>query len=117
MRAIPGAGRYHSRMSRVKIVVFVPVEYADAIRQALAAAGAGRIGGYEACSFSTQGIGRFTPRPGANPTIGEIGRAEAVVEERIETSCDVELLAGVLERVREAHPYEEPVIDVLALLD
>ena len=102
---------------RVKIVVFAPLEAADAVRAALAEAGAGRIGNYDCCSFSSRGIGRFRPLEGADPHIGQHGKVEEVEEERIEVVCDRDLLEGVLARLRAAHPYEEPAYDVYGLIE
>lgn len=98
-----------------KIVVFVPVTYADKIREVLGEAGAGRIGNYDFASFSVRGVGRFRPLAGAKPTVGEIGKLEEVEEDRIETVVSVEDLDYVVEKLRQAHPYEEPVIDVYEL--
>src|SRR5690606_6500098 len=67
-----------------KLVVFSPVTHADDLRKALAQAGAGAIGDYIGCSFSSTGAGRFTPVKGAEPYIGEIGQGEEVHEEKIE---------------------------------
>jgi hypothetical protein len=102
-------------MKQYKIVVFVPVTHGDQLRQAIGEAGAGIIGNYSHCSFTTRGIGRFRPNSGANPSIGEVGRLEAVDEERIETVCAEEKLKSVLAAMRRAHPYEEPAIDVYPL--
>src|SRR4051812_47378377 len=63
-----------------RITVFVPPEHADAVREALANAGAGTIGDYDRASFSTPGEGRFRPLPGADPTVGAVGRLEVVPE-------------------------------------
>jgi len=101
----------------VKIVVYVPVEYADAVRQALGKAGAGHIGNYDYCSFSVRGTGRFRPGKGTHPFIGEEGVVEAVEEERIETICPRELADRVIEAVRKVHPYEEMAFDVYPLLN
>jgi len=99
----------------VKIVVFVPETDADNVRTALGKAGAGGIGKYSNCSFSSKGIGRFQPEQGANPRIGTIGQIEAVAEERIETICDRAQLAAVVAAMKAAHPYEEVAYDVYAL--
>ena len=98
-----------------KIVVYVPITDADKIRQVLTEAGAGRVGNYDSASFSVRGVGRFRPLPGAKPAVGELGKLEAVEEERIETVVSKEDLKEVVFRVRKAHPYEEPVIDVFEL--
>ncbi|HEV7448941.1 MAG TPA: hypothetical protein VGP13_00165, partial [Candidatus Paceibacterota bacterium] len=67
----------------VKIVVYVPESHADAVRQALGQSGAGQVGDYEYTSFSVKGVGRFIPKPGAKPAIGQVGKQEEVHEERI----------------------------------
>ena len=98
-----------------KIVVFVPVDAAERVREALAQAGAGALGDYEACTFSAPGEGRFRPLPGAQPTIGEVGRAEVVEEVRVETVCPRHLREAAVAAIRSAHPYEEPAFDVLEM--
>ena len=100
---------------RDKIVAFVPTADADRVRAALAGAGAGSIGDYEAASFSAPGQGRFRPLPGANPAIGTVGVPEVVDEERIEVVVDRTLRDRVVAALLEAHPYEEPAYDVFEL--
>lgn len=97
---------------RYKIVVYVPEDHADKLREAMGNAGAGKIGNYAHCTFTIKGTGRFRPEEGANPTIGSIGNLEEVAEERIETVCSGEKLQDVLKAIRETHPYEEPATDV-----
>ncbi|GHU09316.1 hypothetical protein FACS189431_7160 [Alphaproteobacteria bacterium] len=104
-------------MSRVKIFVTVPLEDADRIRQVLGEAGAGVQGEYSHCSFSTRGQGRFLPSVGAKPHIGEPNKPEIVNEERIEVVCDRKIAMAVIAKLRKAHPYEEPAIDVYELLN
>ena len=94
-----------------KVVVYVPIENADGMRQAIGDAGGGRIGNYTHCCFSSRGTGRFTPGENATPAIGEIGTPQAVEEERIEFVCEDGALARVLATIRRVHPYEEPAID------
>ncbi|MBI2003431.1 MAG: hypothetical protein HYS78_00400 [Parcubacteria group bacterium] len=103
--------------NNVKIVVFVPETHTDIVREAMGKAGAGKIGNYAYCSFSTKGVGRFKPEPGANPHIGEIGEIEEVIEERIEMICPREKLSVVIKAIKEAHPYEEVAFDVYPLED
>ena len=103
-------------MSR-KLVVFVPHDALERVRDALFAAGAGRIGDYERCSWYTDGTGTFLAREGADPTIGEVGKEERVPEVRLETVYPDEAHAAVIAALRRAHPYEEPAFDVLPLLD
>ena len=98
-----------------KLVVFVPPEALDAVRDAVFAAGAGRIGEYERCSWYAEGTGTFLGGEAAEPTIGERGREERVPELRLETVYPVEREKEVLRALREAHPYEEPAFDLYPL--
>lgn len=98
-----------------KLTVYVPGRDADALRAALAAAGAGRIGDYDQASFSSAGEGRFRPLEGADPHIGAIGRLEVVDEVRIEVVLARADRAGVVRALLAAHPYEEPAYDVVEL--
>lgn len=109
---VPGAGP-----ALDKLTVFVPGNSAPAMRAALAAAGAGRIGDYDQASFSCAGQGRFRPLDGATPAIGTVGEAETVDEERVEVVLDRSLRSGVVAAMRSAHPYEEPAFDVIELAD
>ncbi len=99
----------------VKIVVFVPETHTDVVREAMGKAGAGKIGNYTYCSFSSKGIGRFKPEQGANPHIGEVGKFEEVEEERIETVCARENIDAVIKAMKEVHPYDEVAFDVYPL--
>ncbi len=99
----------------VKIVIFVPETHTNTVREAMGKAGAGKIGNYSHCSFSSKGIGRFKPEDGANPHIGEVGKFEEVVEERIETVCEREKLQEVISAIKEVHPYDEVALDVYPL--
>lgn len=99
----------------VKVVVFVPEAHADAVRTAMGNAGAGKIGNYTFCSFSTKGIGRFKPIEGANPAIGKVGSLEAVDEEKIEMVCAKDLLSEMIEAIKKVHPYEEVALDIYPL--
>lgn len=101
----------------VKLVVFVPETHTDIVREVIGRAGAGKIGNYEFCSFSSKGVGRFKPQEGANPHIGEVGKLEEVQEERIEIVCEREKLQDVINAIKEVHPYEEVALDVYSLED
>ncbi len=99
----------------VKIVIFVPETHTDIVREAMGKAGAGKIGNYTHCTFSSKGVGRFKPEAGANPHIGEVGKYEEVIEERIETVCEREKLQEVIKAIKEVHPYDEIAMDVYPL--
>jgi dinuclear metal center YbgI/SA1388 family protein len=100
---------------RDKWVVYVPAENADAVRDAMFAAGGGRIGDYSHCSWSVSGTGQFLPHDGAAPAIGRVGTVERVPEDRVEVIAPARLRGHVLAALRMAHPYEEPAFDIFAL--
>ncbi|HVM28112.1 MAG TPA: Nif3-like dinuclear metal center hexameric protein [Mycobacteriales bacterium] len=98
-----------------KLVVFVPEDDADALLDALAEAGAGTVGDYQRCAWTTTGTGTFRPLQGANPTIGSVGDVETVRETRLEMVLPRHARETVLRALVRAHPYEEPAYDVLEL--
>ncbi len=100
-----------------KLVVFVPVSDAGTVRQAIAEAGAGAIGAYDSCTFTTVGEGRFRPLEGADPAVGRVGDLEVVEEVRVESVCPRPLRRQVVEALRAVHPYEEPAFDLIELAD
>lgn len=96
-----------------KIVVMVPAAGAEAMVDALAAAGAGAVGEYRRAAFTSTGEGTFVPGEQAHPAIGRPGVRETVVEARIEMVAPRARRAAVVAALRTAHPYEEPAFDVL----
>jgi hypothetical protein len=103
--------------NKYKIVVFVPESHTDVVCKAMGDAGAGKIGNYTHCSFSSKGIGRFKPEEGASPAIGKVGKFESVEEERIEVVASAQIVGNVLAAIKRVHPYEEVAIDVYPLED
>ncbi len=99
----------------LKLVCFIPQENADALRLALGKAGAGRIGDYFECAFSSPGQGSFRPGDGANPYIGEVGKTQHVAELRVEMVCSRRQLPALTQALEAAHPYEEPAWEVYPL--
>jgi hypothetical protein len=100
-----------------KICVYVPEKHVETVKQALFDAGAGRIGNYDSCCWQTEGIGQFRPLQNSNPAIGKIDTIEKVREIKIELVCADEMVKGVVQAMRESHPYEEPAFDVWQLAE
>ena len=98
-----------------KLVVFVPAESLARVSNAVFAAGAGAIGNYSDCGFSTDGTGTFLPLDGSKPAIGHKGQLEKVLEIRFETIVPAEKLDNVVAAMRKTHPYETPAFDVIKL--
>jgi len=103
--------------SRRKLVWFVPEDALEATRAAVFAAGAGRIGDYERCSWYTAGTGTFLAREGADPAIGVVGREERVAELRVETVVPADIAEDVVRALLAAHPYEEVAYELYAIVE
>ncbi|QIK71172.1 Nif3-like dinuclear metal center hexameric protein [Propioniciclava coleopterorum] len=99
-----------------KLAVFVPTGDADAVQDALFAAGAGRVGDYAECSFRSEGTGQFRPLAGAHPTLGTVGAVERVEEVRLEVVLPRARRSAVLAALLAAHPYETPAFDLIELV-
>ena len=91
-----------------QLCFYVPETHCEAVKEAVFAAGAGRIGDYEACSWQVLGEGQFRPLDGSRPFIGQADRLERVREFRVEMVCAETEIEAVVAALRAAHPYEEP---------
>jgi hypothetical protein len=100
-----------------KLIVFVPPEALEAVRDALFDAGAGRIGPYHRCSWYTEGTGTFLGGESTAPSVGQPGREERVAELRLETVYPANREADVVAALHRAHPYEEPAFDLYPLAE
>jgi hypothetical protein len=102
-------------LSLLKLVYFVPEDSLHATRDAVFAAGGGRIGDYERCSWYTRGTGTFLAGEGADPAIGNVGEEEHVDEYRVELVVPKAHARAAVDALREAHPYEEVAFDLYPL--
>ena len=100
-----------------KMEIFCPEESVDDILNVLAANHAGEIGKYDHCTTISQVQGTYCPLEGASPAYGEIGKLFMGSEYKIEVNCREEFLPDVIQAVREVHPYEEPVINIIQLVN
>jgi dinuclear metal center YbgI/SA1388 family protein len=118
LRPLPNGERSDANApASFKVVVFTPEADRDAVSTAAFAAGAGKIGAYQECSFAIPGEGTFFGTDLTNPSVGERGRRMSVREFRLEFVCAGARLAAVLAAVRTRHSYEEPAIDIYPLHD
>ena len=104
-------------VKRVKIIVTAPPGNIEEIRRVMCEAGAGIIGNYSYCSMSTKCIGTFKPNDKANPYIGENNELVIIEEDKLEVVCNIEIAKKVIKELRGVHPYEEPAIDIIPLID
>lgn len=104
-------------IKKVIISVTTPKENVQILRDAICNEKAGIIGNYTHCSIVTQCLGSFKPSENATPYIGEKNKLEIVEEQKIEVICKISNIKKILKKIREIHPYEEPAINIIPLID
>lgn len=98
-----------------KLTFYVSETHLDAVKSAVFAAGAGRVGDYDSCAWQVKGQGQFRPLAGSQPYVGQQGVVETVDEFRVELVCGDEYIRAAVAALKQAHPYEEPAYDVQRL--
>jgi dinuclear metal center YbgI/SA1388 family protein len=98
--------------SLAKIVVFIPDVYVERVIYAMTQAGAGIIGKYSSCSFSTKGTGGFYGSAASHPFLGKRGNLESVEETRLEMIAPRAIVPDAVAALKAVHPYEEPAYDI-----
>ncbi len=99
----------------LKLVVFCPPDAIDKVIDAATEAGAGMIGNYSRCAFTSPGTGTFLGNASSRPTVGQAGRIESADEVRIEMVLPEERARAVERAILRVHPYEEPAFDFFRL--
>jgi hypothetical protein len=100
-----------------KLSFFVPASHVEVVKSAVFAAGGGRIGAYDQCSWQVLGQGQFCPLDGSQPFLGQTGLVEQVEEWKVELVVADELIGSVVMVLKQSHPYETPAYEVWRLED
>ncbi len=98
-----------------KLSFYVPASHLKAVKDAVFVAGAGSIGAYDRCCWQTVGQGQFRPLLDSQPFIGDLDVVQTVAEYKVEMVCADHLIEQVIAALRQAHPYEEPALDLVRL--
>lgn len=98
-----------------KLAFFVPPSHVDEVKSAVFAAGAGRIGAYDHCSWQVLGQGQFRPLNGSQPFVGQSGVVESVEEWKVELVVADDLIQQAVLALKQSHPYETPACEVWRL--
>lgn len=97
----------------LKIEFYVPESHLEAVKSAMFAAGAGRVGDYDSCAWQTLGQGQYRPLEGADPFHGDVGQVEKEAEYKVELVCKEALVKAAIAALKTAHPYEEVAFSVI----
>jgi len=111
------AGFICTERSMYKLCFYVPDSHLEAVKKAVFAAGAGRIGAYDSCCWQVMGQGQYRPLEGSQPFIGQVGQVQHVPEWKVEMVVADELIHDSVKAMKKAHPYETPAYDVWRLSD
>ena len=98
-----------------KLVTYIPETHLEKVREALFEAGAGVIGNYDRCGFTTSGTGSFRGSENTKPFTGEKVKIHFEKEIRFETVLFSHLKEKVIKALLDVHPYEEVAYDIYAL--
>lgn len=101
----------------VKIELFIPDQFIELLRDELSKVNVGRIGNYDNCISITSVRGYWRPLVGASPYDGEIGKISEGTESKVEVNCHWEDVENALRVIRSIHPYDEPLINIVPLLN
>ena len=101
----------------VKIEIYVPEEYIINLRDELNKANACTIGDYDNVISITNVRGYWRPLEGSNPYNGEIGKVCEGVECKMEIRCKKECVKGAMKVIKEIHPHEEPLINIIPIVN
>jgi hypothetical protein len=101
----------------VKIEIFIPEEYIEPLRDELGRIDVGHIGNYDHCVSITDVRGYWRPLDGATPFAGEIGQISAGTECKVEVNCKWENIEEALRVIKSVHPYDEPLINIVPLIN
>ncbi|MBF13230.1 MAG: NGG1p interacting factor NIF3 [Legionellales bacterium] len=99
-----------------KLICYVPTSHIELVKKALFSVGCGRVGDYSHCGWTAQGVGQFIPNTVATPFIGQAGDVSYVDELRFETLVRANCIRQAVAALVDAHPYEEPAYDIVALV-
>ena len=97
----------------LKIEFYVPESHLESVKDALFAAGAGRVGDYDCCAWQTLGQGQYRPLAGSDPWQGEDGKLEKVQEYKVELVCEEACKDKAIAALKAAHPYEEVAFSII----
>jgi len=108
---------YQAEIIMFKICFYVPFEYKEAVKSAMFAAGAGKIGKYQNCSWEVEGQGQFTGMQEAKPFINTTGEITTFREIKVEMICTEDVAQAVKQALIDAHPYETPAYQFMQILE
>jgi len=101
----------------LKLEIFIPESHLPVLRSALQSVGAGRYGNYDSCLAYSKVTGAWRSLQGSHPYLGTENEATEAEEVKVEVNILAENLERTLKSIYEVHPYEEPLVNVIPILN
>lgn len=99
-----------------KLEIYIPEAHLEPLRKALLSVDAGHIGRYDGCLSYSRVTGCWRPLAGSSPFLGTVGEISCEPELKVEVTCRAEKVRETIAAVKRIHPYEEPVINAIPLI-
>lgn len=106
----------HAGFTSLKLEIFIAESHFPQLQEVLHKVDVGHIGNYDYCLSYSNTLSTWRPLEGTNPYIGSVGELSQEQELKVEVTIRAENLDETLSAIRNVHPYEEPVINVIPLL-
>ena len=104
-------------MQFCKLEIFIPKTHFSQLQSALQNVDAGHIGNYDSCLSYSEVIGTWRPLDKAQPYSGKLNEISEELELKVEVRIEVKNLDKTIKAIKKVHPYEEPVINIIPLLN
>ena len=101
----------------LKLEIFIPETHLSVLRLTLQSVGVGRLGNYDSCLAYSKLTGSWRPLNGSEPYWGVEGQISEEEEIKVEVNILSENLEETLNAIYNIHPYEEPLVNVIPLLN
>lgn len=104
-------------MKFCKLEIFIPETHLKQLQTALQNVDAGHIGNYDSCLSYNKVVGTWRPLQDARPYSGKYNETSEEVELKVEVRIESENIEKTIQAIKNIHPYETPVINIIPLLN
>ena len=104
-------------MKFCKLEIFIPETHLKQLQSALQNVDAGHIENYDTCLSYSHVIGTWRPLENTQPYSGKQNEISKEIELKVEVRIKIDDLEKTIKAIKDVHPYESPVINIIPLLN